>query len=269
MFKKLLVVLAARNHQNVIDFSLLFAKQLHACVIVTSSFRDNQEQQDTQAVLESVVEEAKERGVCIGVQSQPQHTKVVQILIAEHAPDCILIGGDQFSLRLFSTSHLPIVVIPSGKTWRAPLGLKHLVIHLESDIDILGQGHRLAEELKATASAVHMLELPSTPPKRSRAWMYVDREEVVAEFEEKREHLRHQGKDLVFKAHHTVPEVVTDVQETTSTGTLKVLENTARQQTTDLIVLDSTAQTMIERRLKKRLVKRLTHTWPVILFSKW
>lgn len=266
MCKKILLTLGGKAHNhNTLEFALTFARQLGAALEVSRA-PETVAEDSSQALLETVTRKAKERGVCVRVQNQHHYPQA----LADVSADCIVVSRELYSLRLHSSPHT-FIVIPEGETWQAPKRLSRLLFSLEDDpvnFETLEQASVLAARLNAALSVVYVLELPPVPPKGARAWMYVNRQQVVEEFEARREKLRHQSKDMVFKARHILPEVVPEVIETKTGGRVGVLAEVARKQKADLLIMESSQGTLVDTLLERNAIRNLARDLPVAVISR-
>jgi hypothetical protein len=282
MFSELVAIPDTRTtNTHVTDFALRFAQQLSAKVLVSYIAKRNADENEKR-LLESVATQADDLGVAVRLQRQNvsylqvmrglqvvQGLEVSQGLEPDVKQTCLVVSHEFFSQQFFIASQrFPVVVVPSGHTWQVPSRFEKLLVFPEAEsVDALGAAARLATSLGAAACGVSLCELPVTPPKSARAWMYVDREQVVADFEAERERLRHKSKHFLFKARREVPEVLLDSHETTSAALLPTAKTVARHHAPDLLLIDSKADSSSDRQVRRHLVDYLSRTWPVLLLA--
>jgi nucleotide-binding universal stress UspA family protein len=268
MFEHLLFSLdAGKTNQHVIDVGLTFARGLDACVFVSCVFRDAVEEKASGALLESFLAKANERGVrAKSVCRRGRQGDVLRNLTKVQKVDCIIAERDLYSPRLQADLQRPMVLVPGRARWRPRGQLEHVLVFLEDTPEsfyALEQANTLAQTLNATLSVLHVLELPSTPPEGARAWMYVERQDVLEDFEVLRNERRHQSRALVFKAHH-LTETAPEVEEVMNVVTPKTLRMMALERAADLVVLGNPREALADTFLRGRLVRILARDLPVL-----
>jgi nucleotide-binding universal stress UspA family protein len=244
LFEKLLLVLDDyRLNHSQLEFALYAARQLGANLTARFVLR-GKASRTIASSLRHLAEKAEQLGVCAEVSS----------------PDYVVIGWERFAgVSLPRGYTTPTFVIPTQPKAR----FERLLVPFEdtpASFEVLEKAHDLAQRLGATLQPVHLLELPLTPPRGARAWMYVNREEVVKSFVDERERLKHRGKNLLFKVRQRLPKVVPELCETSPVEAGYVLERVARKQKTDLIVLSN----METKKVGRRFVRHLATNWPVL-----
>jgi nucleotide-binding universal stress UspA family protein len=261
LFEKLLLVLDDyRLNHSQLEFALYAARQLGANLTARFVLR-GKASRTIASSLRHLAEKAEQLGVCAEVSTQHgQFRSVLRHLVSKHSPDYVVIGWERFAgVSLPRGYTTPTFVIPTQPKAR----FERLLVPFEdtpASFEVLEKAHDLAQRLGATLQPVHLLELPLTPPRGARAWMYVNREEVVKSFVDERERLKHRGKNLLFKVRQRLPKVVPELCETSPVEAGYVLERVARKQKTDLIVLSN----METKKLGRRFVRHLATNWPVL-----
>ena len=256
LFNKLLVVLDThRFSHSQLDFTLYVARQLGATLTVRFVLRPHTDQKATTMLTQYVAEKAEEVGVCVRSQ-RGQFKDVLKHLVTEHSPDCVLMGQERFSWFSLPKGYtLPTLVMPRQPKER----LEDFLMPFENtpeSFEALDKASQLAQTFRARLHPVHFLELPSAPPKGARAWMYVNREEVAADFARERERLKHRAKNLLFKVRQDFPGVAPELYETSSAERYQALETIARKQNTDLIVVGNTELGKVSRQFVRHLATR-------------
>lgn len=269
MFKHLLLSLdAGKINQHVVQVGLTFAQGLGACVLMSCVFRDALEERASGALLESFSTNANGRGVCATTQCQRgRQGDVLRNLSKKQNIDCVIAERDLYSPSLQSDLQRPMLLVPSRERWRPRQGFKHLLVFLEDTPEsfyALEQANALAQSFGATLSVLHVLELPSTPPEGARAWMYVERQDVLGDFEALRNERRHQSRALVFKAHH-LTETAPEVEETMNVATPQALRAMALERAADVVILGNTRESWVDTFLRGRLVRVLARDIPVLV----
>jgi nucleotide-binding universal stress UspA family protein len=268
--KHLLLALdAGKINQHVIDVGLTFAQRLGACVNVSCVFRDATEKEKGEGLLESFMTKAKERAMCAKTSCQRgRQADVLRTLVKTQKVDCVIAEGNLYSVNLQADLGLPMLVVPSRVRWRPPQQFQHVLVFLEDTLEsfyALEQANIFKQTFGATLSVLHVLELPSTPPERARAWMYVERQDVLGDFETLQNERRHQSRALVFKAHH-LTETAPEVEETTNVVTPKTLKTLALERAADLVILGNARESWMDTILRGRLVRVLARDIPVLVF---